>query len=41
MHLHGVLMAFFSGFKPDAKIMGPEPCQNQPDASSILAQYGM
>ena len=32
MHLHGVLMTFFSGFKPDAKIMGPEPCQNQPDA---------
>ena len=25
-------MTFFSGFKPDAKIMGPEPCQNQPDA---------
>ena len=26
------LWHFFSGFKPDAKIMGPEPCQNQPDA---------
>ena len=35
MHLHGVLMTFFSGFKPDAKIMGPEPCQNQPDARNI------
>ena len=28
-------MTFFSGFKPDAKIMGPEPCQNQPDARNI------
>ena len=29
------LWHFFSGFKPDAKIMGPEPCQNQPDARNI------